>query len=61
MKNIFLFIVVIVFFEFVFGLMFVVVMYKVVNLKNVFKSIVFLFWVILIVILVLMWKFMYDG
>ncbi|WAM36654.1 carbohydrate ABC transporter permease [Caldicellulosiruptor acetigenus] len=60
-KNTLLFTVVTVFFELVFGLMLAVVMHKVANLKNVFKSIVLLPWAIPTVISALMWKFMYDG
>lgn len=56
-----MFTVITVFFELVFGLMLAVVMHKVANLKNVFKSIVLLPWAIPTVISALMWKFMYDG
>jgi len=59
--NTLLFTVVTVFFELVFGLLLAVVMHKVTNLKNVFKSIVLLPWAIPTVISALMWKFMYDG
>ena len=60
-KNTLLFTIVTVFFELVFGLMLAVVMHKVENLKNIFKSIVLLPWAIPTVISGLMWKFMYDG
>lgn len=60
-KNTLLFTVVTVFFELVFGLMLAVVMHKVTNLRNVFKSIVLMPWAIPTVISGLMWKFMYDG